>query len=50
MALVANNGEFNNRKILSKEKKFNIFLEQILGIDLVFNKLTKGGVLDLLCQ
>ena len=44
MALVANNGEFNNRKILSKENLDNIFLEQILGIDLVFNKLTRWGI------
>ena len=44
MALVANNGEFNNRKILSKENIDNIFLEQILGIDLVFNKLTRWGI------
>ena len=43
MALVAN-GEFNNRKILSKENLDNIFRKQILGIDLVFNKLTRWGI------
>jgi CubicO group peptidase (beta-lactamase class C family) len=44
MALVANNGEFNKQKIFSKENLDNIFLEQILGIDLVFNKLTRWGI------
>jgi len=44
MALVANNGEFNNQKIFSKKNLDNIFLEQILETDLVFNKLTRWGI------
>ena len=44
MALVSNNGEYNNKKILSKEILDNIFIEQIMDIDLFFNRLIRWGV------
>ncbi|MBN44633.1 MAG: serine hydrolase [Rhodobiaceae bacterium] len=44
MALVSNNGKYNNKKILSKEILDNIFIEQIMDNDLFFNRLIRWGI------